>query len=96
MPSLSKYLFIFSGAVDLYALTFGHQSPLNICEKVYLRDFERDSVNRLVDQLRHHNITVAPEAYDAVYQHAHGHPYLTMKLCALLLASGAAEIALLR
>ncbi|MCE5257535.1 MAG: CHAT domain-containing protein [Chloroflexi bacterium] len=91
-PLLSKYLFIFSGAVDLYALTFGHQSPLNICEKVYLHDFDRDSVNRLIDQFRRYNVTVAPEAREAIYTLAHGHPYLTMQLCAHLLDSGAPEI----
>ncbi|MHB9031523.1 MAG: CHAT domain-containing protein [Anaerolineae bacterium] len=91
-PLLSKYLFIFSGAVDLYALTFGHQSPLNICEKVYLHDFDRDSVNRLVDQFRHHAVAVTPEAREAIYTLAHGHPYLTMQLCSQLLGSGASEI----
>jgi len=91
-PELSKYLFVFSGAVDLYALTFGHQSPLNICEKVYLRDFDRDSVNRLIDQFKHHQVAVDAGARDAIYQLAHGHPYLTMQMCAKLLESGASEI----
>jgi len=91
-PILSKYLFIFSGAVDLYTLTFGHQSPLNICEKVYLHDFDRDSVNRLVDHFSHYKVTVAPGAREAIFTLTHGHPYLTMQLCAHLLDSGAANI----
>ncbi|MHB1356121.1 MAG: CHAT domain-containing protein [Anaerolineae bacterium] len=91
-PLLAKYLFIFSGAVDLYALTFGHQSPLNICEKVYLRDFDRDAVNRIIDQFSHLQINVTPEARAAIYDLVHGHPYLTMQLCSLLQASAATEI----
>ena len=92
MPPLAKYLFIFSGAVDLYALTFGHQSPLNICEKVYLHDFDRDAVNRIIDQFGRLKINVAPEARDAIYDLVHGHPYLTMQLCSLLQTSAVTEI----
>jgi hypothetical protein len=92
IPLLAKFLFIFSGAVDLYALTFGHQSPLNICEKVYLHDFDRDAVNRIIDQFSHLKVDISPEARDAIYELAHGHPYLTMQLCSLLHDSAAIKI----
>ncbi|MBC7236331.1 MAG: CHAT domain-containing protein, partial [Chloroflexi bacterium] len=47
---LAKYLFVFSGAVDLYTLTSGNNSPLNICEKIYLNDFDLDDVRKIVAQ----------------------------------------------
>ncbi len=82
--ALSKYLFVFSGAVDLFALTFGANSPLNICEKLYLRDLELPDVAKIVGQFNKLGVTVPPEAPQRIYQLTGGHPYLTMRLCALL------------
>jgi|GEM_PF-987937 len=82
--ALSKYLFVFSGAVDLYGLTFGTNSPLNICEKLYLSDFTPADVRRIVDQFTKLHVEVEPQAPDRIYELAGGHPYLTMRLCALL------------
>ena len=81
---LSKYLFVFSGAVDLYALTAGTNSPLNICERLYLRDLEPADVERIVAQLARLGMTVPPSAPGRIYGLTGGHPYLTMRLCALL------------
>ncbi|MGI6368210.1 MAG: CHAT domain-containing protein [Anaerolineae bacterium] len=82
--ALAKYLFVFSGAVDLYGLTFGTNSPLNICDKLYLQDLTAAQVAQLVGQLNKLGGTVAPEAPEAVYALTGGHPYLAMRLCALL------------
>ncbi|NLG49943.1 MAG: CHAT domain-containing protein [Chloroflexi bacterium] len=82
--ALSKYLFVFSGAVDLYGLTFGTNSPLNICEKLYLSDFSPSDVRRIVEQFARLQVEVEPQAPDRIYELAGGHPYLTMRLCALL------------
>ena len=81
---LSKYLFVFSGAVDLYGLTFGTNSPLNICEKLFLRDFTPADVRQIVSQFRHLDIPVSKEAPERIHELAGGHPYLTLRLCALL------------
>ena len=81
---LSKYLFIFSGAVDLYTLTYGANSPLNICEKLYLRDFDLPDVHKIVGQFARLSVEVPPEAATQIYDLTGGHPYLTMRLCALI------------
>jgi hypothetical protein len=85
---LAKYLFIYSGAVDLYALTFGTNSPLNVCEKIYLNDFDVEDVTTIVEQFTHLGVTVPAEAPRAIHALTGGHPYLTMRLCALLEEAG--------
>ncbi len=81
---LSKYLFIFSGAVDLYALTFGSNSPLNICEKVYLSDFSLREVKEIVRHFDRMGVSVEEGTPELLYDLAGGHPYLTMRACALM------------
>ncbi|MHB1295456.1 MAG: CHAT domain-containing protein [Anaerolineae bacterium] len=87
--ALAKYLFVFSGAVDLHTLTFGTNSPLNICEKIYLRDFEQADVQRMVKQFSRLSVEVPAKAAKQIYELTGGHPYLTMRLCALLEQAGA-------
>ncbi len=81
---LAKYLFVFSGAVDLYGLTFGTNSPLNICEKIYLQDLSPDDVTQIVQQFENVGVPVEKNAAKEVYALTAGHPYLTVRLCALL------------
>jgi hypothetical protein len=81
---LGKFLFIFCGAVDLYDLTFGANSPLNICEKIYLSDFSLADVERLVGNFRRFGLSPCDGMAEQVYGLTSGHPYLTMRLCSLL------------
>ncbi|MGC9359640.1 MAG: CHAT domain-containing protein, partial [Anaerolineae bacterium] len=90
--ALARYLFVFSGAVDLYTLTSGANSPLNICEKVYLRDFGRPEVGRLLHEFERMDVRVPDTAVDQVYALTNGHPYLTMRLCALLERANVTEL----
>ncbi|MCD6302063.1 MAG: CHAT domain-containing protein [Anaerolineae bacterium] len=90
--ALARYLFVFSGAVDLYALTAGANSPLNICEKVYLRDFGRPEVGRLLCEFERLDVDVPDTAVDQVYALTNGHPYLTMRICALLERANVSEL----
>ena len=80
---LSKYLCVFCGAVDLHQLTSGMNSPLNICEKIYLADLEPQAVERIVSYFERLGIPIAAKTADCVYELTSGHPYLTMRLCAL-------------
>jgi hypothetical protein len=80
---LSKYLCVFSGAVDLQQLTSGMNSPLNICEKLYLADLDQAAVAQIVGHFGRMGVETAPEVAEYVYQLTSGHPYLTMRLCAL-------------
>lgn len=90
--SLAKYLFVFSGAVDLYGLTFGTNSPLNICEKIYLEDLDHTQVSQLIGRFTRLGIPVSSDTASAVHALTGGHPYLTMRLCALMEAANARQI----
>jgi len=81
---LGKFLFVFSGAVDLYDLTFGANSPLNICEKIYLNDFSLTDVLQLTDNF----CRIGPPPFEGmaeqIYALTSGHVYLTVRLCSLI------------
>ncbi|MBN1933685.1 MAG: CHAT domain-containing protein, partial [Anaerolineae bacterium] len=82
--AFKKYLFVFSGAVDLHDLTTRQNSPLaNICKAIYLRDWEPRDTAKLVNLLAE---TAPVDAGVAAYVHAQtlGHPYLTSRLCDLV------------
>lgn len=81
---LGKFLFIFSGAVDLYDLTFGANSPLNICEKIYLSDFSLAHVKRLVDNFERFGLSPYAGMAEQMYDLTSGHVYLTVRLCSLI------------
>ncbi len=80
----SKYLFIFSGAVDLQTLTSGANSPLNICDKLYLADLTPAGVRQLTDLLATRQRFVPDTVSDYLYTQTHGHPYLTQRICSIL------------
>ncbi len=82
--ALEKYLFVFSGAAELYELTSGKNSPLNICETIYLRDLDTHAVRMLVAKLERIGARVPPAAADYIYAQTKGHPYLTQRLCSIL------------
>ncbi|OQY18600.1 MAG: hypothetical protein B6I34_10515 [Anaerolineaceae bacterium 4572_32.1] len=81
---LAKFFFIFSGAVDLYDLTFGANSPLNICEKIYLGDFSLSDVQRIVGYFEHIGLSPFEGMGEQIYALTSGHVYLTMRLCSLI------------
>lgn len=82
--AFKKYLFVFSGAVDLHELTTGHTSPLaNVCRPLYLTDFCLAGTERLVRNLERVR-PVDPGVPQYVQHHAGGHPYLTQRICALI------------
>ena len=87
--AFKKYLFVFSGAVDLHDLTTGRNSPLaNVCKPVYLSDFDLLGTEYLVSNLGQ----VAPAAQGLaarIHEMARGHPYLTQRICSLIEASQA-------
>ncbi len=81
---LGKFLFVFSGAVDLYDLTFGTNSPLNICEKIYLGDFSLADVTQLTGHFSRFGTPPFEGMAEQMYGLASGHVYLTMRLCSLI------------
>ncbi|MCA1554348.1 MAG: AAA-like domain-containing protein, partial [Chloroflexi bacterium] len=85
--AFSKYLFVFAGAVDLHTLTSGANSPLNICEKMFLHDLSASGVRQLTDLLGARGLYCAPAVSDYIYSKSGGHPYLTQRLCSILEAN---------
>lgn len=81
---LEKYVFILSGANELYELTNGDNSPLNICEKIYLTDLDSNGVWQIARNLRQRGCQVSRQASDYLYRQTRGHPYLTQRICSLL------------
>jgi len=90
--AFGKFVFVFSGAMDLHELTSGRNSPLNICERVYLRDLDRIGVRKLVGNFARKGVVVTREGADYIYHETRGHPYLTQAICALLERQGAQVI----
>jgi hypothetical protein len=77
-----KYLIVFSGARELHRLTSGTNSPLNIAERIYLRDLDLEGVRFLAGNFQRANIAAPDGAAEWIYAQTEGHPYLTQKLCA--------------
>ena len=85
--AFEKYLLILCGARELHRLTSGPNSPLNIAERIYLKDFDVNGVQLLVSNFPRVGIGIAPETAQWIYDYTGGHPYLTQKLCALIEAA---------
>ena len=82
--AFEKYVFILAGATELYELTSGENSPLNICEKVYLQDLDAEEVWKLVSNLKSLGCRLDRKASDHLYAQTRGHPYLVQRICSLL------------
>lgn len=80
----AKYLFVFSGAAELYDLTTGENSPLNICDTIYLSDLNAEETWRLVSNLARLGVQVSRPESDYLYHQTGGHPYLTQRICSIL------------
>jgi hypothetical protein len=94
--AFKKYLFVFSGAVDLHDLTTGRNSPLaNVCRPVYLDDFDLLGTEYLVSNLGQ-IAPVDPDLAEYIHSQARGHPYLTQRICSLVEAEQIARRPALR
>lgn len=84
--AFEKYLLVLCGGRELHRLTAGPNSPLNIAERIYLKDFDAAGVQTLVANFRRVAPSVAAplETAQWVYEQTGGYPYLTQKLCALI------------
>jgi len=79
-----KYFFVFAGAVDLFQLTAGQVSPLNICERVYLTDLDLSGIKFLLGNFARLRAEVEPGVAERLYAWTGGHPYLSQRLCAVI------------
>lgn len=74
-----KFMFIFSGSLDINHLATTNTSPLfNVCcSTVSLEDFSLNQVKRLISGKLKNEELILPH----IYKWTSGHPYLTQKLC---------------
>ncbi len=77
-----KYCFVLAGAKELYRLTTGPNSPLNIAERIYLQDFSLAGIQKLAANLARAGIGAPTESATWIFEQTRGHPYLTHRLCA--------------
>ncbi len=82
--AFDKYLFVFAGAKELHRLTGGSNSPLNIAERIYLKDFDLAGVRMLVTNFKRASITAPDQTAQWIYEQTMGHPYLTQKVCSTI------------
>ncbi|MGK7875348.1 MAG: AAA-like domain-containing protein [Xenococcaceae cyanobacterium] len=80
-----KFIFIFSGALELDRLLQGFNSPLaNICKTFTLNDFSQEQVAELGKNLENFSSQILQTIFDCVDEWCSGHPYLTQRLFALI------------
>lgn len=82
---MSRWSFVFTGAIDIMKLDETISSPLtNVCWRLTLDDFSEMQTGELLKQLP--NLTEDAQAalIKSVYEWTGGQPYLTQKICMLI------------
>ncbi len=84
-PELRKFNVIITGSVELITYTTGTNSPFNITEKCYLKDFRPGEVEWLVNEpMKRMGITVSEGAMQRIAALCGGHPQLLQHMCYIL------------
>ncbi len=82
---LNKYAVIITGSVDLFKLTIGPNSPFNIAEFLYLKDFTKSEADRLIENsFSDLHIRFDSQAKKALIDLTSGHPQLLQHACHIL------------
>ena len=80
-----KLMFLFTGNVGLKRLTEGKNSYLrNICQEFYIKDFSKQQVITLGENLQNFSDLLREKISHSVYEWGSGHPYLTQRLFQLI------------
>lgn len=82
---LSRYSVIVSGSTGLIPITKGANSPFNIAEICYLKDFSGEEMLKLIENpLKMLDVFIEPAAKEKLCSRVSGHPQLLQHLCYLL------------
>ncbi len=82
---LYKYAVIMTSSEDIFELTIGPNSPFNIAESLYLKDFSKEEAEELIDgPFAGLDINVDKKAKKRLISHISGHPQLLQHACSLL------------
>jgi hypothetical protein len=85
---LERVTFVLAGELDMNHVATGNNSPLwNVCVSVDLKDFTREDVRSLAAVA----LPTSELLVNGIYYWTGGHPYLTQRLCELLVRSGSAD-----
>lgn len=78
----SRFTFVFAGAFYPSELVEDpHVSPFNVSKEIYVPDFTRSEVARLMQGFNEEDLVIDNEAKEEIWYQARGHPFLTQKLC---------------
>lgn len=89
---LKRYNVIITGSVDLIKLTIGPNSPFNIAQVLYIRDFSVEESEKLVDEPRKYlDIKIEPEAKKYLLSQLSGHPQMLQHACHILVEKAKAS-----
>jgi tRNA A-37 threonylcarbamoyl transferase component Bud32 len=92
IQGLHRYNIVITGASDLLALTAGPNSPFNIAEKLYLRDFSYRETTKLIDEpFTRLGISIDKNARKEIISQTSGHPQLTQQACRFLVDTARKE-----
>lgn len=79
---LKKYSIVLSGSSELLSFTSGKTSPFNISEQLYMKDFQDEDSERLIDKpFRTLNIKIHPDAKTELVSQIKGHPQMLQQAC---------------
>jgi GTPase SAR1 family protein len=82
---LNKYAVIVAASVDLIKLTVGPNSPFNIADIIYMKDFSDDESRKLIDEPFYQlNIEIERNAKEKLLSQISGHPQLLQHACHIL------------
>ncbi len=85
IPQLEKYAVVVTGSVDLISFTMGTNSPFNITEKHYIKDFTEVESDYLISvPFEKLGIEIHPKAKEKLISEISGHPQLLQHTCHIL------------
>lgn len=75
--NLARYAVVTTGSTSLIKLSMGTNSPFNIAEKLYLKDFSpKDSEHLITNPLKELQLQIEPEALKKLLSLLSGHPQI--------------------
>lgn len=82
---LMNYSVILTGSSDLLKLTVGTNSPFNVAQFYYIKDFSDEEAEALIcNPLKELDIQMESKARDKLKSRVSGHPQLLQQACSLL------------
>jgi hypothetical protein len=82
---LNRYAVIITGSVDLITQTIGPNSPFNIAETFYIKDFSTGESLKFIDEsFEELKIEIEPKAKEKLISQISGHPQMLQQACHIL------------